>query len=209
MKWSGVKCSKGLRNWVSTIFRKYTDHMKFYCSFHILLVLLCIIVYMVVCFVRFCLILYIIYSYCYVCSVLGIVSLCCSMYCLCVNVYCTAATGWQPNCSFQIYISRMKLGILAQSLFGLAQSLFGLAQWLFHAHFSGFLMQPHLAIAILEQGSMTFPNIPFFRLFANTHLAITILRTGSMTLPNIQAHTHFCDFLVQPHLAIKFHLDMI
>jgi len=21
------------------------------------------------------------------------------MYCLCVNVYCTAATGWQPNCS--------------------------------------------------------------------------------------------------------------
>ena len=22
-----------------------------------------------------------------------------SMYCLCVNVYCTAATGWQPNCS--------------------------------------------------------------------------------------------------------------
>jgi len=25
--------------------------------------------------------------------------LCCSMYCLCVNVYCTTATGWQPNCS--------------------------------------------------------------------------------------------------------------
>jgi hypothetical protein len=24
---------------------------------------------------------------------------CCSMYCLCVNVYCTAATGCQPNCS--------------------------------------------------------------------------------------------------------------
>jgi len=22
-----------------------------------------------------------------------------SMYCVCVNVYCTAATGWQPNCS--------------------------------------------------------------------------------------------------------------
>jgi len=20
------------------------------------------------------------------------------MYCLCVNVYCTTATGWQPNC---------------------------------------------------------------------------------------------------------------
>ena len=25
--------------------------------------------------------------------------LCCSMYYLCVNVYCTTATGWQPNCS--------------------------------------------------------------------------------------------------------------
>jgi len=25
--------------------------------------------------------------------------LCCSMYCLCVNVYCTTATRWQPNCS--------------------------------------------------------------------------------------------------------------
>ena len=31
------------------------------------------------------------------------VSLCCSAFCLCVNVYCTAATGCQPNCSF-IYI---------------------------------------------------------------------------------------------------------
>ena len=27
------------------------------------------------------------------------VSLYRSMYCLCVNVYCTSATGWQPNCS--------------------------------------------------------------------------------------------------------------
>jgi hypothetical protein len=25
-----------------------------------------------------------------------------SVYCLCVNVYCTAATGCQPNCSLQI-----------------------------------------------------------------------------------------------------------
>jgi len=25
--------------------------------------------------------------------------LCCSVYCLCVNVYCTTATGSQPNCS--------------------------------------------------------------------------------------------------------------
>ena len=27
----------------------------------------------------------------------------CTVYCLCVNVYCTAATGCQPNCSHQIY----------------------------------------------------------------------------------------------------------
>jgi len=27
------------------------------------------------------------------------VSLCCPVYCLCVNVYCTAATGRHPNCS--------------------------------------------------------------------------------------------------------------
>jgi len=27
------------------------------------------------------------------------VSFCCSLYCLCVNVYCTTATGWLPNCS--------------------------------------------------------------------------------------------------------------
>jgi len=33
------------------------------------------------------------------------------MYCLCVNVYCTTATGCQPNCSWQIYhiISRIKI----------------------------------------------------------------------------------------------------
>ena len=28
------------------------------------------------------------------------VSLCRSVYCLCVNVYCTTATGCQPNCSY-------------------------------------------------------------------------------------------------------------
>ena len=27
------------------------------------------------------------------------VSLCCSLYCLCVNVYCTTATRCQPSCS--------------------------------------------------------------------------------------------------------------
>ena len=39
------------------------------------------------------------YFYCFVCSVLCIVSLCCSVYCLCVNVYFTTATECQPNCS--------------------------------------------------------------------------------------------------------------
>ena len=29
------------------------------------------------------------------------ISLYCSLYCLCVNLYCTAATGCQPNCCKQ------------------------------------------------------------------------------------------------------------
>jgi len=41
----------------------------------------------------------IMYSYCCVCSVRGIMFLCHSVYCLCVNVYCTAATGCQQYCS--------------------------------------------------------------------------------------------------------------
>ena len=28
-----------------------------------------------------------------------LISLCCSMYCLSVNLHCTTATGCQPNCS--------------------------------------------------------------------------------------------------------------
>ena len=40
-------------NRVSIIVRIYTDHIKFYCFFHIILVLFCTIVYMVVCYVSF------------------------------------------------------------------------------------------------------------------------------------------------------------
>jgi len=99
------KWSEGLRKRVSLIKTIYADHMKFHCFLRILLVLLCIIVYTVVCFVCFYLILYIMYSYCYVYVFLLLcifrsrycVSLYCSVYCLCVNVYCTTANVSQAN----------------------------------------------------------------------------------------------------------------
>jgi len=37
------------------------------------------------------------------CVVVCIVFLCRSVYCLCVNVYYTTATGWLSNCSLQLY----------------------------------------------------------------------------------------------------------
>jgi hypothetical protein len=51
--------------------------------------------------------------YCHVCSILWLLCIFCSVYSvygLCVNVSCTAATGCQPNCSY-IYIYKLNAAI--------------------------------------------------------------------------------------------------
>ena len=82
------------------IIRRHTDHMKIYCFFHIILVLLFFIVY----FVCVCLISYIMYSYCYVCSVLGILFHCVVLCIVCVWMWTVLLwPGVKPNSSYEIY----------------------------------------------------------------------------------------------------------
>jgi len=84
------------------------DHIRFaavlFITFiYILLVLFCIIAHMVACFVYFCLIMY---KYLLRILIVLYVSFWVFRFIvlfhallLCVNVYCTTATGFQPNCS--------------------------------------------------------------------------------------------------------------
>ena len=99
-----------MRNMLSITTTRYTFHMKFYCFFHVLLVLLCIIVYMVACFVCFYSILYNMYSYCYVCSVLGILFHCVVPCIVCVYT-CTVLQppGVNPIAVNKIYHIRLHL----------------------------------------------------------------------------------------------------
>ena len=100
-----MKWSLGLSNRVSIIIRRYRDYMRFavcmaasfitflysfgsFLNHRIYGCMFCMLLFNLVEVPLMC-------SYCSVYSV----SLCCYVYCLCVNVYCTAATGCQPNCS--------------------------------------------------------------------------------------------------------------
>jgi hypothetical protein len=94
---SGLRCSSAaahvLGSWVRTPPGAWI--LCFCCVF-------CVLLFNCVnyVFLLLCLCILLLFRQCSVYSV----SLCCSVYCLCVNVYCTTATGCQPNCSLYIYI---------------------------------------------------------------------------------------------------------
>jgi len=78
-----MKWSEGLSNRVSIIIRRYIDRIRY-------------VDYMVVPFIIFFLVVW--FYFVSLCKWLFVLCFCIiSVYCLCVNVYCTAATGCQPN----------------------------------------------------------------------------------------------------------------
>jgi len=115
---SVVKWSEDLSDKVSIIIRRYIDHMKIavymVVSFnHILSYSYGSVLYHCIYGCMFCMLLFNFVSYvflllCYVFLCLCVwlcmfhsgysVSLCCSVYCLCVNVYFITVTVCQPNC---------------------------------------------------------------------------------------------------------------
>ena len=96
MSTSVVKWIEGLRNKVSVIIGRYTDHIKLHCFFHIFLVLFYIRLY-----VLYVLFNFVYYIFLLLCTFRSryCVSLCCSVYCLYVNIYRNTTTGCQHNCS--------------------------------------------------------------------------------------------------------------
>ena len=104
-----MQWSEGLSNIVCIIISRYIHHMEFsaFLFYHILLYSYDSNVYHFILGFMFMLnsVNCVLLLYCYEFLSLSLfrsvyfVSLCCSVYCLCVNVHCTAATCCQPNCS--------------------------------------------------------------------------------------------------------------